>query len=205
MLDFILSTCSYGRVTVETIQCVEKLHKTAYEFEWWFQNGDALIARSRCIAVTKFLKEGETPYMIFVDDDMGFEPEDIDKILIAMDEGREIICGLCVTQGDNRLAQWGWNGGKVNITGKPEEVEYASTGFLGISRKALEKITQNMQLVNKGDWSECYPAFECKAHNGLLVSEDYDFCNKARDAGLNVYAHTGVKVTHQKNCILTLK
>lgn len=203
MLDFILYTCSYGRVTTQTIEAVEKLHKTDYKFEWWFQSGDALIGRSRSVAVYKFLRDSDAPYMIFLDDDMVFEPGDIGKILEALRGSKDVVGGLCLTQGDCRLAQWGWNG-KIPITGGVEDIEYASTGFMGISRKVLEKVTKNMPILHKGDWCECYPAFESGAHKDLYLSEDWDFCNKVRAVGRRVYAHTGVRIKHLKSCILEM-
>ena len=203
MLDFILYTCSYGRVTVETIEAVERLRETDYKFEWWFQSGDALIARSRSVAAYKFLLEGETPYMIFLDDDIVFEPKDIGGILESLEE-KDVVCGLCCTQGDCRLAQYGWNG-RVPMSGKVEDIEYISTGFLGISRKILEKIGKNMPILHKGEWCECKSFFESKAYKNIFLSEDYDFCHKVRGVGKRVYAHTGVMVKHIKNCIIEIK
>ena len=119
-------------------------------------------------------------------------------------DGRDVVCGLCCTQGDCRLAQYGWDG-KINMTGEVEDIEYISTGFLGISREVLEKISKKMPLLNKGEWCECYPFFESGAYKNIYISEDYDFCNKVRGIGKRVYAHTGVMVKHIKDCIIELK
>ena len=197
MLDFILYTCSYGMVTDQTVVSVERLHQTNYRFEWWFQTGDALISRSRSIAAYQFLKKNRAPYLIFLDGDIIFTPQDIEKLLDALNEGKDVVGGLYPVRGGTFLAQRGWNG-QFHISGNLEEVQFVSTGFLGISRKILEEITKNMPVLNKESWSECYPVFEDGRYEDIFISEDWDFCNKARQAGAKVYAHTGIQLQHLK-------
>lgn len=202
MLDFVLYTCSYGQVTDQTVLCVEKLHTTSYKFEWWFQTGDALIARSRSIAAYRFLKSNQSPYMIFLDGDIIFTTEDIKKLLDSLVEGYDTVGGLYSVRGGGFLAQRGW-GGNFSITGNIEEVQFVSTGFLGISRKILEKITKDMPILNKGSWSECQPIFEDGRFEDIFISEDWDYCNKVRLAGSKVYAHTGIQLGHMKERLYT--
>jgi len=202
MLDFILYTCSYGMVTDQTVVSVERLHHTDYRFEWWFQTGDALISRSRSVAAYQFLKKNKAPYLIFLDGDIIFTPEDIEKLLDALNGGKDVVGGLYPVRGGTFLAQRGWNG-QFHISGNLEEVQFVSTGFLGISRNILEKITQDMPVLNKGGWSECYPVFEDGRYENIFISEDWDFCNKARQAGAKVYAHTGIQLKHLKERVYT--
>jgi len=202
MLDFILYTCSYGMVTDQTVVSVERLHQTNYRFEWWFQTGDALISRSRSVAAYQFLKKNRAPYMIFLDGDIIFTPGDIEKLLDALNSGVDVVGGLYPVRGGTFLAQRGWNG-QFNISGELEEVQFVSTGFLGISRKILEEITKDMTVLNKESWSECYPVFEDGRFEDIFISEDWDFCNKARKAGAKVYAHTGIQLQHLKEKVYT--
>lgn len=204
MLDFVLYTCSYGQVTVETIACVEKLHNTSHRFEWWFQTGDALISRSRSIAAYQFLKKNCAPYLIFLDGDIIFRAEDIEKLLDALNGGLDAVGGLYPVRGGTFLAQRGWNG-QFHISGELEEVQFVSTGFVGISRNILGKITKDMPVLNKGNWSECYPVFEDGRYENIFISEDWDFCNKVRQAGAKVYAHTGIQLSHLKEKIYTTR
>jgi len=204
MLDFVLYTCSYGQVTVETITCVEKLHNTNHRFEWWFQTGDALISRSRSIAAYQFLKKNRASYLIFLDGDIIFTPEDIEKLLDALNGGLDVVGGLYPVRGGTFLAQRGWNG-QFHISGNLEEVQFVSTGFVGITRNILEKITKDMPVLNKGNWSECYPVFEDGRFEDIFISEDWDFCNKVRQDGSKVYAHTGIQLSHLKERIYTTR
>jgi len=202
MLDFVLYTSSYGAVTTHTISCVEELHKTNYRFEWRFQTGDALVARSRSIATYLFLKDNNAPHMIFLDGDITFTPQDIEKLLSALNGGYDVVGGLYPVRGAGFLAQRGWNG-QMPITGNLEEVQFVSTGFLGISRKILEAIVKDMPILSKGNWSECYPTFENGKFESIYISEDWDFCNKVRQVGGKVYAHTGIQLGHLKEYIYT--
>ena len=45
--------------------------------------GDALIGRGRSQAATAFLEKSDAPYMIFLDDDIVFEHQDIEKICLS--------------------------------------------------------------------------------------------------------------------------
>ena len=204
MLDFVLYTCSYGLVTAETVMSVEKLHNTQHRFEWWFQTGDALISRSRSIAAYQFLKKNRAPYLIFLDGDIIFQPEDVERLLDALSSGYDAVGGLYPVKGGTFLAQRGWNG-QFRLSGDLEEVQFVSTGFLGISRSILEKITKDMPVLNKGNWSECYPVFEDGRFEDIFISEDWDFCNKVRQAGAKVYAHTGIQLSHLKEKLYTSK
>ena len=50
------------------------------------------------------------------------------------------------------------------------------------------------------EWCECWPFFESGRYVPELyyISEDWDFCNKARTSGYKVYLHTGCLVDHMK-------
>jgi len=202
MLDFVLFTCSYGEVTVPTITSVEKLHKTDYRFEWWFQTGDALISRSRSVAAYKFLNDNPAPYMIFLDGDMVFEPIDIEKVLVGLRKGLDVVAGLYPVRGGDYLAQNTFDG-RLRLNDSIHEFQYVSTGFMGISRDILQRIAKDMPVLQKGSWAECYPFFEDGMRDTLFISEDWDFCDKVRKAGGKVYAHTGVQLGHLKEKIYT--
>jgi choline kinase len=204
MQDFILYTCAYLDVVSQTITSVEKLHKTNYDFDWWFVTADALIARARSVAAYRFLTRSDAPYMIFLDADIVFEPEDVTKILNELKGGKDVVAGLYAMQGGNKIAICDWEDKQVDLTGDVIDVRYVSTGFMGISRSILKKIAKNMPLLQKGDWSECYPFFETKVHDGFFLSEDWDFCEKVRKAGSRVYAHTGVWCEHIKRATMKI-
>lgn len=159
--------------------------------------------------------------MIFVDGDIIFTPEDIEKLVRSMQAGYDIIAGGYPVGDGSRLPIQTYS--PVVFNGGIQEAKYVSTGFMAISRKALLTIKktcpfgwfdENMMkshkqiglpLLHKGDVWECYPFFENGAYmpEKIYISEDWDFCNKARRSGLKVWFHTGVLVNHCKDVVFS--
>jgi hypothetical protein len=227
MLDFLLFTCTHSLISAETAHAVEALHHTSdFKFNWGMVMYDALIGRSRSVACTEFLDKHESEYMIFLDDDIVFHTSDIAKILEELVKGKDVIGGLYATGGGMRLAHRGFNSQMV-IDGNPQEIEYLSTGFMGISRNILLKMVNELKLPYikttrsaNGELSHLmtlekfpllhqntaegafYPFFESGARpyslGGIYISEDWDFDEKVRMVGGKTWAHTGVLVDHIK-------
>jgi hypothetical protein len=227
MFDCQLWLCGHGETKDFTVMCLTNAFQgSKYRYELAYMSGDALIGRSRSVAATRFLAENKAPYMIFIDTDIIFTVEELDKILTSMQAGYDIIAGAYSVASGDRLAIRGWQQ-DVIIDGRILEVEYISTGFFGISRKALEAIRDKcplswikwvgndatlhsqigLPLLHKGEWCECYPFFEAGAtalenNEPFYISEDWDFCNKARKVGIKTYFHTGVLVDHTKTTVI---
>ncbi len=168
-------------------------------------SGDALIGRSRSRACTQFLWCDDSPFMIFIDSDIVFTPEDIEKTYRSMQAGYEVVGGMYAVADGTFVPAQAYK--QLVFDGSVQEMRYVSTGFLGISRNVLRDIKNKLEmpLLHKGDWCECYPFFESGSfpETKIYISEDWDFCNKVRTAGHKVYLHTGVQVGHIKTRIVT--
>lgn len=209
--DFIIGICSYGQVTDGLVMSIERLHVEAdYHFRVRFRSQDALIGRSRSILASQFLREDNSDLLIFVDGDILFTPTDIKRIVDAMDEEHDIVGGGYLVGSGEFLALRPWEGYGIP-NGKIQEVEYISTGFLGITRRAFVQIQENLGLpiLHEKLTRECYPFFESgvdlSGRHNFYMSEDWDFCDKARDAGLKIYWHSGAMVGHIKTAVLQYK
>ena len=166
---------------------------------------DALIGRSRSRVATEFMFGDYGDVLLFVDTDIVFTPENVSTLL---ESGQDIIAGGYIMKDGKNFANRGWEPMKPD--GEIYDVEYVSTGFLAIARVALEQIQEKLDLpLLHSGWKgkECYPFFESgrdrTGRHDFYMSEDWDFCDKAREAGLRVYWHTGVLVGHLKQVILT--
>ncbi len=81
-------------------------------------------------------------------------------------------------------------------------VKYIGTGFMLTHRSVYERVAAGEQ----GNWyrsgirSELgvrtQNFFECPVVDGNLISEDYEFCRKAKAVGVQPYAHLGVQLGH---------
>ena len=189
--DLLVTVMSHRGLTAPTSISVWKL-KTIRNFyvEFGIFAGDALLSRGRCQACTKFLDTTKIPYMLFVDDDIVFEPQDIEKIYNHLKSGYDVVGGLYPVRGASQLSSYGW-GGHLEVDGNVHEIEYLATGFMGISRRILEKVRSELELplLNPNDWSTCYPFFEPGRKTDrpegdpIYISEDWDFCEKVRQIG----------------------
>lgn len=198
-LDFLLQSVLYHSLDPETAFCIEKLRwKLERHFIWIPLAGDALVSRARSVAASLFLRSGEAPYLIFLDGDIKFEPQDIERLYQHLNNGYDLIGGLYIVRDGSQPAHFGLD----DIDGKIHEVEYLSTGFTGISARLLQKMVDELELpeLNQNDFSRCWPFFEAgrytERENPIYISEDWDFCEKARKVGVKAYCDTGIQLGH---------
>ena len=209
-MEFVLGICSYGEISDPTDASIVGLQEAGFNFKKLRRNHDALIGRSRSRVATEFMFEDYGDVLLFVDTDIVFTPDDVSTLLDATcwhNMATRIVAGGYIMKDGKNFANRGWEPMKPD--GKIHDVEYVSTGFLAIPRWALEQIQKKLDLplLHPG-WGdkECYPFFESgrdrTGRHDFYMSEDWDFCDKAREAGLRVYWHTGVLVGHLKQVIL---
>lgn len=175
-------------------------------------SGPNSLVEGRNLAVQHFLDNTDADWLFFVDTDMGFKPEELDRLLVAADpEKRPVVGGLCFAM--KHMGADGRGGYKIlpvptlymyakndkqgfgfanRLIYPPETlVQVAGTGaaFLLIHRSALVTLREI-----KGDtWFDFV-----HYGDGAQVSEDLSFCSRLGLAGIPVFVHTGVKVTHHK-------
>ena len=169
-----------------------------------FESGDALIDRARGKVATRFLERPEYEVLMFIDDDILFDP--LDAVLLAKDVyegGFDIVGGAYVKKqktqtnlaikllDDNKALKFGKEGGIY-------ECRMVSTGFMAISRRVIEEMVKR-EVVHKcaGDF---YPFFmpEERFMDGYwnYLSEDWAFCERARDLGFKVHVDTRIMLKH---------
>ena len=221
MLDLAIYTCAHREINAGTASAMEIFRLTSkINYLWLILTGDALIGRARSICCSKFLenyrakKVSSAPYMLFLDDDILFRPDDINRIYRDMKDGHDLVAGAYPVKDGTELAAFGY-GEDVPFDGRLIPCHYLATGFMGISARLLEKMVtelkmthwnekselMNIPLLHKGLWCECYPFFENygKADSpfgAMWLSEDYEFCEKARMIGVEPMLDTGIQLGH---------
>lgn len=175
-------------------------------------SGPNSLVEGRNMAVTHFLDKTDADWLFFVDTDMGFEPDALERLWFAASPTeRPVVGGLCFMM--KHLASDGKGGQKVlpvptlfMLAKNPGQgvgfanrfiyppdtlTQVAGTGaaFLLLHRSILEKLREAhgdtwFNFVQYGD--------------GAQVSEDLSFCWRVINSGAPVFVHTGVKVTHHK-------
>ena len=172
---------------------------------------ESLVSRARNAAVAHFLEDKENTHLLFIDSGIIFEPEDVLKLLKS---GKEVIAGIY----PKKYITWERLknnpeaervdfpvGGNVKMTEDNFlEMDYLPTGFLLISRTAIEKIIkQHPELKYRNDidgymsaGDNFYDLFKVGIRNGIYESEDWGFCSLWKEAGGKVLIHPEVNVKH---------
>lgn len=175
-------------------------------------SGPNSLVEGRNLAVTHFLDETECEWLVFIDTDMGFAADAVERLVLAADPvKRPIVGGLCFAlkhmaedhKGGFRvmpaptLFMFAKNGkqgvGFANRFIYPPEalVQVAGTGaaFIVIHRSVLE----TMRAKHGDHWYD-FVQYE----DGTTISEDLSFCWRAHEIGQPIFVDTRIKVTHHK-------
>ena len=188
-----------------------------------FKDGDALITRARASLISQFLDDADATHLLFVDADIGFEPEQVLRLLecgaqmcaavypikrIDWDKVRTTIESARPNPGAAALKYVFEvdDPNAVTESGGFVRVRYAGTGFLMIRRGALEAMcAHHPQLRYKRDHSidaatasnNRFALFECMiAEDGTYLSEDFAFCKRWIDMGGEIWADLKSELNH---------
>jgi len=200
MKDFVLSVCSHRGVSPITASCIEFAHQElGNNFIIRYDSGDAWLDRMRSVAATQFMEHDWADYMIFLDDDIVFNPHHLAKLFQDMKEGYRLVGGLYPVRNGSQLASYGIEDkGGIRLDGKVNEIKWLATGFMGIAKSLLKEMVEHYELprLQQGQWCECFPFFVFTSDKKMLWSEDWSFCERAREMGEKVYADTSILLGH---------
>jgi hypothetical protein len=181
-----------------------------------YGTGGLVEARNRAAAT--FL---ETPHewMLWLDTDMGFAPDTLNRLVEAADATeRPVVGALCFI--NSEIGSDGM-GGVVTVP-KPSVFfwgttpdgpngEKGGTGFLPMIRYPEDELIEcsgtgaACVLVHRSvfeamreKWGNNFYGNIANPDGGQAFSEDFSFCIRCAEFGIPVHVHTGIKTTHQK-------
>jgi hypothetical protein len=228
-INLVVATpCFGGQISVLYASSLFKLQKLLRSYgelnlKILFKDGDALITRARASLIAQFLDDPSATHLLFIDADIGFEPEQVVRL---------IQCGADMCAAVYPIKRIDWDkvratveAGRANPGGAALKyvfevedpnaviaragfvrVRYAGTGFLMIRRQALEKMCAHYpQLKFKRDHSvdaatasdNRFALFECMiGGDGTYLSEDFAFCKRWTDIGGEIWADLDSKLNH---------
>lgn len=153
-----------------------------------------------------FMRTGCTD-LLFIDNDVGWEPENIVKILRY---DRDVVAGVYPKKTPDGVIEeypvrmepgkeiWAEGDGLVEVVGAP-------TGFMRIRRGVVEKLIEankHRQYFGQHckDGDPPYTIiFERTLESGHRHSGDYAFCNKWREMGGKIYVDPEMRFVHEGN------
>jgi hypothetical protein len=202
--------------------------------QMYFLFNESLITRARNYCVDEFMRS-QMQHLMFIDSDIGFSPQDVIALMALQTQNEEydIIGGpypkkciswekikYAVDKGvadedptvlDRYVGDFVFNpkggGGSIRID-EPVEVLEIGTGFMMITRKALEKFSESYkELLYKPDHvrteafdgtREIMQFFQAEIDpvSKRYLSEDYWFCQKSQAIGLKTWFCPWMRLQH---------
>ena len=211
---FLLATPMYGGMchamyVTSILRLQEKCIALGVNFEHCFMVNESLIDRARNGLVHEFLAQSNQDYLIFIDGDIQFNPDDI-LTLLSLD--KDVIAIPCpkkginwqaiiaaVKLGNEDPAYLAKLGGEYNFSAPNEEqalgqaikVFEVVTGIMMIHRRVFDKMREafpqntyksdNPRHFVIGKGSNVHAYFKSEIVDGRHLSEDFYFCNKWRE------------------------
>jgi len=204
---------AFSNINLTRIACERNI-----PLSFQFTTTESLITRARTGIANMFLKSDCT-HLLFIDADIGFDPEDVFKLL---SHDLDLVCGGYPAKNidwDNisAAAQRGvpaqtlptfaspyiYNRLEVQAEDVPKglvEVKNAGTGFMMIKKSVFEKLSNhvpdylNNQFDNYGTRAKEF--FSTAIKNDILLSEDHYFCEKWREIGGRIYIDPSINLKH---------
>ena len=226
--------CS-GQYCKSTADLSKLAQSYGIEIEFFYLFNESLITRARNYCVDEFLRHERFTHLMFIDSDIGFNPDDILTLAAIAEPGsdKQIVCGpypkkciswekvkVAVDKGygdENPQALADYVGDYVfnPASGKNQiridevaEVMEGGTGFMMIQRSAFEQyekaypefhyLPDHVRSEHFDGTREIMAYFDCVIcpDTKRYLSEDYMFCQWARNAGIKVLMAPWMRLTH---------
>ena len=198
MRKVLIGTPSYdGRIDVwfanSLMNTVKESIEKGIHVHAIYTSYDSLVQRARN-SLVKLALDGGYDDLFFIDSDVEWETEWFFNLL---DRPEPIVGGALVKKTDKegytiKLLDKEL---KYSADRKIIEVDGVGTGFLKISRFALEKLWDaSDEYESEGETNRMI--FDIKVVNGDLISEDYVLCNKWKSLGYKVWADPTITCNH---------
>ena len=194
---------------------VRELDKRGVEFTDGTVVGDALISRARSIIGSTFLRS-DADVLLSIDSDIWFRAEDA----IALAEramAYDIVAAMYMTRALQTQPALMLPEEPVTFAAGQEAVEtpFVSTGFVAVNRRVFQALSEELPLCHRG-WNDrgadtsfwpFYMPFTIpwEGDGHMYLSEDWAFCQRAKDAGFKVWLDPSIRVGHIGQTMFTLE
>lgn len=156
---------------------------------------DSLASRARNVQAAAFLKT-DREYLLFWDADILATKQDIDHLC---ENDHDILCGIYCKKTVSLEPQPVFNtlpGTEPKPMGGLEEIARGGTGFMRIHRGVFEALKcPEIEYDNHGELQ--WDFFPVGIKNREYLSEDWFFCDNAREKGFKVILDTRIQLLHQ--------
>lgn len=219
--------CFGGNVTsvftLSLLRLQEACRARHIDLSFCLVGGDALVTRARNTVVQHFMADPMATHLLFIDADIGFEP---DLVFSLLDADKD-VCGAVYPL---KRLEWGRiatharaGSAKLSATAlnyvvdlldetdveQPFlQVRHIGTGFMMVRRDVFRRMAEaypntrfsTVDTSTAGDTpgSFTYALFDCEIDHdgGVYLSEDYTFCRRWTNLGGTIWAQRDSRLTH---------
>lgn len=163
--------------------------------------GSLLVAdRNR---ILQMFWESGADYLLCVDADLGFDPR---AVIRLMNSGKDFTGGVYPGRKGNGFTFRPVTEPDGKIVMCPEtkllKMEYIPAGFMLLTREAISKMRNKYPELYyspkdpRSQTESAYCFFNTEVWDGEFWGEDYVFCRRARDAGLEIWVDPLIEFNH---------
>jgi len=165
--------------------------------------GCSVVSRARNLLAQDML-ESECDYLLFIDSDINFEPEDVFRLMVwAEDPKKGIIAGVPRTRSENMvyIADLDYDGNQeltMNGRGLVRATRVA-TAFMLIRREVFVTMTEvhpEWKYYDSRSKRMLPCLFDFQLTEEGYMGEDYLFCDRARELGFEVWVDPSIELGH---------
>jgi hypothetical protein len=200
---------TFRSISMPTHRAVtELLNRDRENVRGWrsMDGSEAGLLRARNIAASRFWADTADDVFLMIDDDQMFLPEHAEHLVDQCRDGYDIIAGAYPVRDGGHLACRVIDGEDTEIAFgpglPPREMRHVGTGFMAVHRRVLDKLIPTLPLCHANQPWAFWPLFDFRvvpdAGSGGFnhLSEDYNFCELAREHGFKVWLDPTVKLRH---------
>lgn len=202
-----ISTPAYDRKVdviymLSILDTVRLLEMEGFEVHVQLPTQCALLVRSRNDILERFI-ELDCDYALLVDNDLGWDPEAVLRLIIA---DKEISGGVYPARDGKGYKFEAYTEEDGKLIRCPEtqllKMKYIPAGFMLIKKSAIKTMREKypeLYYEPKNMYSEMskgYCLFNTEVFEGQFWGEDYVFCRRARDAGIDIWVDPLIAFNH---------
>jgi hypothetical protein len=198
----------FESVFVSMLKFVIYANKIGMQFSIDTMVNESLITRGRNNLVAKMMENSQSTHLLFIDADIGFQPEHIFQLLL---HDKDVVGGLYPKKSlpidyvVNIDPQHVGPNGEIQMINGLIPLTRLGTGFMMIKKGAIQqmfaaypetKYTGNIGLDKKYD-PFMYALFDTMITKDLEYnSEDWTFCDRWRAIGGEIWGDISIKLDH---------
>lgn len=194
-----------GAFTASIAQLLLGAQKYDLKINGFVRSVGSQIGRNRQKVIDLWYKSKSSEWLLFIDSDIVFTPEDVQKLLHFSDKNkRPVVSGVYFISFDREVSIMEPTPCIFNLDEKKEnlkrlseipvdslvKVDVTGLGFCLINRSAITKL---IKISPKESFF-----YEYARRDGYFLGEDVTFFIKLKKTGIQAYAHTGVLLKHIK-------